>query len=125
MDQKVVFDVKESSLDIIIPGVAINGLAFEDKKEADKFVKKYLSGPKYHVEDRVEKPVFSSLQDFEKTLKRRLTSLKKQLKELDVLRAKHPDENFDFDQLYIEYNIQKIEKFFRNAREIEIDTERV
>lgn len=81
MDQKVVFDVKESSLDIIIPGVAINGLAFEDKKEADKFVKKYLSGPKYHVEDRVEKPVFSSLQDFEKTLKRRLTSLKKQLKE--------------------------------------------
>ena len=127
MEDKVVFDVKEANLDVIIPGVAINGLAFEDKREADKFIKKYLSGSKHHVQERVEKPIYSSVEEFEKDLKRKLLSLRKHLKEFDVLKEKYPNEFYDFDKLYIEYSISKIETFFDSAKEdsAEKDTERI
>lgn len=123
MEDNVVFDVKQSSLDVIIPGVAVNGLAFEDKKEAEKFLKKYFTNKQLHLEERVEKPVYSSLAEFEQSLQVKLEGLKKQLSAIEVLEAKLQDKRFQFDKAHIEYYIKCIEQFLGNANESSSDSE--
>lgn len=124
MENKVVYDVKESSLEIVIPGIAINGLAFENKREAEKFVQKYYSDNRVHVEDRVEKPVYTSVEDFEKSLKEKLEGYREQLKSIKLLETKFDKDVFEYDKAYIEYNICNIERFLKKAKISQIEEEK-
>lgn len=124
MENKVVYDVKEHNLEVIIPGIAINGLAFEDKREAEKFVQKYYSDNRVHIEDRVEKPVYASVEDFEKSLKEKLDDYKEQLKSIKLLETKLEKDVFEYDKAYIEYNICNIERFLKRAQASQVEDER-
>lgn len=124
MENKVVYDIKESTLEVIIPGIAINGLAFKDKIEAKKFVEKYFSSPKVHIEDRVEKPVYSSVEEFEMAMKNKLNEYKEQLKSIKLMESKLDNETFEYDKIYLEYNIKNIERFLNKAKSNELEEER-